>query len=117
MTIDAWKTISSTIIYESPWVKLQHDQMIMPDGTPGEYDIVVRNDFVVVIPITNGIFTLVDQYRYPIKMRSLEFPEGGIENGELPADAAKRELREETGLTCSSVTQLGFLHLANGNQT
>src|SRR5476649_2059295 len=108
---DAWKTISSTVIYESPWIKLRHDEMIMPDGIHGQYDVIIRPDFVLVIPLQNDIFFMVDQFRYPIRKRSLEFPEGSVESGEEPIDAARRELHEETGLRSESIKYLGFLYL------
>jgi 8-oxo-dGTP pyrophosphatase MutT (NUDIX family) len=38
------------------------------------------------------------------------FPKGKLEHGELPEEAALREVREETGLTCRLVRFIGHTH-------
>lgn len=47
---------------------------------------------------------LVEQYRPPLKRTTLEFPAGLIDEGETVADAALRELREETGFVGEKCT-------------
>jgi 8-oxo-dGTP pyrophosphatase MutT (NUDIX family) len=57
---------------------------------------------------------LVGQYRYPTECYSWEIPEGAAERGETPLEAARRELREETGLIATSWEPLGGeVHLSN----
>lgn len=112
-----WKQLSSKIVYRSRHVIIKQDQVIRPDGQETLFDVVVRNDFVVVIAKKAEKFILVDQYRYPIKKRSLEFTEGSIDTGEDPFSAAKRELIEETGLESTNWKQLGYLYLGNGSHT
>lgn len=113
-----WKTISSTTVYENSWMKVRRDEVVHTSGLKSTYEVIEqKTHFIVVIPIKDGQLYLVDQFRYPTQQRSIEFPEGGLKTGEAPIDGAKRELQEETGLTSSNITQLGFLYLANGNQT
>jgi ADP-ribose pyrophosphatase len=50
---------------------------------------------------------LVRQLREPARERLLELPAGALEPGEDPLAAAKRELREECGLTGGSWSELG----------
>jgi ADP-ribose pyrophosphatase len=56
---------------------------------------------VCVLPVVGNRVALVDCYRHPLGRMSLEAPKGFIDRGETPAQAALRELAEETGLLCA----------------
>ena len=56
---------------------------------------------------------LVGQYRYPLKRYSWEIPEGGCPEDEEPLEAARRELKEETGLEAKNWSRLGEAFLSN----
>ena len=60
---------------------------------------------------------MVSQWRYTLGKMSVEIPTGGAAHGELPLDAAKRELIEETGLRAVSWTTLGTIDNSNGITT
>lgn len=70
----------------------------LPNGTRTEHDVHVGPDTVAVVAITTDRkVVLARQYR-PGPGRVLdELPGGGIDEGESPAQAAARELLEETG--------------------
>ncbi|MEA2578919.1 MAG: hypothetical protein QOD78_2507 [Chloroflexota bacterium] len=53
------------------------------------------------------------QHRYTLDRESWEIPEGGVPSDESPLVGAQRELREETGLTAATWTELGRLDLSN----
>jgi ADP-ribose pyrophosphatase len=64
-----------------------------------EREIVERPDSVAVVAVdTQGSVVLVRQRREAARKALLELPAGAIEDGEDPAEAASRELREEAGL-------------------
>jgi ADP-ribose pyrophosphatase len=56
---------------------------------------------VCVLPIVQGQFLLIKSYRHPLGTEMWETPRGFIDPGETPAQAARRELAEETGLSCA----------------
>lgn len=65
-------------------------------------------EWVNVVPITpNGEVVMIRQYRHGSSEVTLETPGGLVDAGERPADAAARELLEETGYRASELTSLG----------
>jgi len=65
-------------------------------------------DWVNVVAFTrSGELLVVEQFRHGIDAATLEIPGGGCDPGESPADAARRELREETGFVSGHWVALG----------
>ncbi len=110
-----WQTLQSSVPYENPWLSIRHEDVITPAGTPGIYGVVsFKNKAVGVIPIdADGNTYLVGQYRYTLNEYSWEIPEGGCPLGTLPLDTARRELKEETGLTAQTWTPIARIHTSN----
>jgi 8-oxo-dGTP pyrophosphatase MutT (NUDIX family) len=110
-----WQTLERRIIYDNPWITVQHDEVLRPDGAPGIYGVVhFKNRAIGVLPIDDEGYTyLVGQYRYTLEQYSWEIPEGGCPVGEDPLQAAQRELKEETGLSARHWQLLGRAHLSN----
>ena len=101
-------------MYENPWISVREDRVTRPDGESGIYGVVhYKNTAVGVLPIENGHTYLVGQYRYPLEQYSWEIPEGGCPEGEEPLQAARRELKEETGFEAEKWRMLGQAYLSN----
>ena len=101
-------TISSRIAYENRWMRVREDRIAYADGTPGLYGVVEKRDFVLVVARDGDRVHLVEQYRYPVRQRQWEFPQGLMEAGETDhAACARRQLREETGLDAPSLVEAG----------
>ena len=115
MAKSPWQVIAGRVVYENPWIRLTHQEVIRLDGQPGIYGIVhFRHRAVGILPIDDRGWTwLVGQYRLPLDRYSWEIPEGGCPEGESTLAAARRELREETGLTANHWLQLGEADLSN----
>lgn len=110
------RCVSSRIVYQNPWIQLREDVIERPDGSQGIYSYIDKPDFALIIPVERDGFHLVEQYRYPVSHRSWEFPQGTMPNREHadPAELARRELAEETGLRATHIHRLGYVHPAKG---
>lgn len=98
------RVISTRIAYQNPWMRVREDEFVTAEGLAAVYGVVDKPDFALVIAEQDGVFHLVEQFRYPIGRRSIEFPMGTWPTGRTGAalDLAKAELAEETGLTAGS---------------
>lgn len=106
---DPWRTLGSTLVLDTPYLRVIHDEVLQPDGLPGTYTYVdVPNPVVVVAAVTDdaGIH-LVRQWRYPWRRNSWELPAGHCEPGESLEEGARRELAEEVQLAAGRVELLG----------
>ncbi|MEK7105487.1 MAG: NUDIX hydrolase [Patescibacteria group bacterium] len=111
-----WKQLSSEEKYRSPWMHVTEDKLETDSGKMLTWSVVHQNPCAMVIPWDGERFGLVGLYRYPIDRFSWEFPSGSV-SGVSMDEAAKRELKEEAGLTAGSYERLGSFYLANGSAT
>ena len=112
--------LSHELKYENKWMKVYEDKIKRRDDTAGIYGVVEKPEFFLIIPFDGENVYLVEQYRYPLKVRTLEFPQGGMEKKDEDSLAgAVRELREETGLSAGFIKEIGSIYTAVGfsNQT
>ena len=108
----------SSVVYKNRWMQVREDKIVRPSGTTGIYGVVEKPDFAVIVAFQDGALHLVEQYRYPVKGRYWEFPQGSSHlPGVTAADLAAAELREETGLVAASMVHVGRLFPAYGFAT
>ena len=113
------KTISSREVYRNRWTSVREDVIERANGQRGIYGVIDKDPACIVIPLEStpeGDFLyLIEQFRYTVKARFLEFPQGGWEQADvIPEDLARGELQEETGLTAARMTFLATVQIAYG---
>lgn len=111
----SWKKLDSKIVYDNPWITVREDRVQNPGGGENQYGHVqFKNKAIAIVPLDKDRNTwLVGQDRYTLGAYSWEVPMGGATGDETPLAAAKRELKEETGLTAATWTEIMHLYLSN----
>ncbi len=113
--IGNWKRKSKRTAYDNAWIKVEHNEVINPNGGQGVYGVVhYKNLAIGVIPLDENNNTwLVGQHRYPQNKFSWEIPEGGGPLDINPLESAKRELQEEVGLKAENYKLFLEMDLSN----
>jgi ADP-ribose pyrophosphatase len=109
---------SSNIAYRSLWMIVFEDQVRKSDGRTGMFNrIDVRNSSIIIPLFKDGSILMVENYRHGAGANLLELPGGLIDADEEPLVAAKRELLEETGYQCSTISYINWTYTWPGRTT
>lgn len=110
-----WKVLGRKDVYENPWIRVVENEVIHPAGNPGVYGVVsFKNLAVGIIPLDAEDHTwIVGQFRFALDEYSWEIPMGGVPIETDPLAGARRELKEETGLTAGRWQQILAVRISN----
>jgi len=101
--------------FEGKIVRIERDEIILPNGNSAFREVVRKNGGVCVVPLTSeDEVVFVEQFRYPYGKVIAEIPAGKLEDGEEPLTCAIRELSEETGCEAGKMIYLGEFYPSPG---
>lgn len=114
-SLEPWQVSASRLLVDRPpWLRLWEEDVRLPGGVEirGYLRAQTREYAMVFALLTDGTVPMVSQYKHGRGAVSLDLPAGYLDSpDEPPLEAAKRELREETGVTAPEWRRLGSLVL------
>ncbi len=109
------KIISSKELLRTPIFYVTQDVALDPEGFEIKRAIVQHGGSAVVMPVDDRRrVLLVKQYRLPARRYMWELPAGRVDEGETPLQAARRELKEETGYRARKLQKLAEFYASPG---
>jgi ADP-ribose pyrophosphatase len=112
-----WKVLEARRVFESrPWIAVDEQRIELPDGRVVEsYFRVHLRPWVVMAVLTPDLRLIVNRsYRHGPERVVFGLPGGLLDEGEGQAEAARRELLEETGYVAEGWLPLGS-YVPNAN--
>lgn len=108
------EAVASKSVYEGYILHVREDNIKLPNGKPAKRELIRHIGAVCIVPVTDNNEIIVErQFRYPINQVITEIPAGKLDSKEEDRlEAAKRELKEETGYVADEWTDIGIYYPA-----
>ena len=106
------KRIDRNLVAKGAIIDYYQDTMLLPNGNTAKWDLIDHKGAAAVVAVLpDGRLLMVEQYRNALERMTLEIPAGGLTHRQEPTmEAARRELKEETGYTCDKIEPLLSLY-------
>ena len=110
--MEEFKRLKRELVVNGVLFDYYQDTMQIPNGNIAKWDLIDHKGAAAVVAVReDGKLLMVRQYRNALERETLEIPAGGLNSRQEPtADAAKRELEEETGYICDEVELLTSIY-------
>ncbi|MGF1522836.1 MAG: NUDIX hydrolase [Leptolyngbyaceae cyanobacterium] len=107
--------LKQRLFYKGRKFDFEVNHLRLPNKAEGDWECIRHPGGALAVPFTSeGELVLVQQYRFAVQGRLLEFPAGTIEPAETPAETIQREIEEEIGYRANTWKSLGSFPLAPG---
>jgi ADP-ribose pyrophosphatase len=116
--MDDWDVLCTKFLLQTPWVSVVQDRLHhQKSGAEQDYYYITSpGEAVATVALTaDGCVLLTRQYRHPLRRIIWDLPAGAMGAGEDPAEAARRELLEETGYRASELVPLTYFNQFPGS--
>ena len=114
-----WTVHGERAMYSSPWMSVHLVDVELPDGARFEHHALrmpnTAAGTVLYDPSPDRGVLLLYRHRFIGDFWGWEIPAGRVETGEDPADAARREAREEVGWEPTKINRLTSYRFASGS--
>jgi 8-oxo-dGTP pyrophosphatase MutT (NUDIX family) len=111
-----WTVHGERAVYESDWMRVVLADVELPDGNRFEHHVMRTPNHAtgtVVHDPERGVL-LLWRHRFIVDVWAWEIPAGRVDPGEVPIDAAAREVLEETGWRPGPLRPLASWNVASG---
>jgi 8-oxo-dGTP pyrophosphatase MutT (NUDIX family) len=93
------KILGERLVFSGRTISVFERDIELGAGKTVTWEVLRRDDSVAIVPLDRGgNVYLVEQFHGAVNYWGLTLPKGSIEGGDTPAEAARKELNEETEL-------------------